>query len=260
MTRAPFVVLCAVSSVAVAQSGASVCGQILMGSEKAACLAVVAGHTVQPGAAAVCSTLLMGTEKTACLQASLDKTYGPDELSACKSILMGRDKVSCMASAGVGVRARRADDDLPRRRGRDDEDDDERSRRRRDDDDDDRPRRRRTRDDDDDAPRSRRDDEEPRRRSRRDDEAQRILRLTNHHGASVVRFYWGKPGDRRYREVRLPYVVGANEFQDVSVPDGTIGACIETADGFFLYWDRVRADQNLVIDSHERNWARGSCN
>ena len=115
----------------------------------------------------------------------------------------------------------------------------------------DRPRRRRARDDDDD---------EPRRRERRDDEAQRILRLTNHHGASVVRFSWRKPGERRFREVRLPYVVGANEFQDVSVPDGTIGACIETADGFFLYWERVRADQHLVIDSHEQNWARGSCN
>jgi hypothetical protein len=135
-------------------------------------------------------------------------------------------------------------------RGREGPTDDRRSRRRGDDDDD-RPRRRRARDDDDD---------EPRRRERRDDEAQRILRLTNHHGASVVRFSWRKPGERRFREVRLPYVVGANEFQDVSVPDGTIGACIETADGFFLYWERVRADQHLVIDSHEQNWARGSCN
>lgn len=76
----------------------------------------------------------------------------------------------------------------------------------------------------------------------------------------MVRFYWGKPGDRRYRQISLPYVVGANQYQDVSVPDGTIGACIETSDGFFLYWERVQADQNLVIDPHERNWARGSCN
>ncbi len=251
MTGALQLFLVAVSSSVLAQSGASVCGQILMGSDKAACLAVVAGHTVQPGAAAVCATLLMGSDKTACLQASLDKTYGPDELAACKSTLMGSDKVACMANAGVGLRARRpAIEDPPRRRVRDDDDDDRRSRRRGDDDDD-RPRRRRARDDDDD---------EPRRRERRDDEAQRILRLTNHHGASVVRFSWRKPGERRFREVRLPYVVGANEFQDVSVPDGTIGACIETADGFFLYWERVRADQHLVIDSHEQNWARGSCN
>jgi hypothetical protein len=251
MTR-PLFVLCAVSSAAFAQSGASVCGQILLGSEKAGCLAVVAGHTVQPGAAAVCAGLLMGTDKTACLQASLDKTYGPDELAACKSILMGRDRVACMASAGIGLRRRReAVEDEPRRRVRDDDDDD-RPRRRRRDEDDDRPSRRRSRDDDDDQPRGR--------PSRSDDDAQRILRLTNHHGASVVRFYWGRPGDRRYREVRLPYVVGANTFQDVSVPDGTIGACVETADGFFLFWERVRADQNLVIDSHERNWARGACN
>ncbi len=147
------------------------------------------------------------------------------------------------------VARRPAIEDPPRRRVRDEDDDDRRSRRRGDDDDD-RPRRRRARDDDD----------EPRRRGRRDDDAQRILRLTNHHGASVVRFSWRKPGEPRFREVRLPYVVGANEFQDVSVPDGTIGACVETADGFFLYWERVQADQNLVIESHEQNWARGSCN
>ena len=221
------------SSLAFAQSAASVCGHVLMPDERVQCMQVIAGHTVEPGAAAVCDGALMGPEKTDCLRGALDKTYSPDELTACRNVLMGGDKARCMAAAGVLRRA----EERPRRR--DDDEDDRRSRRRRDDDEED-DRRSRRRDDDDDV---------------------RTIRFTNYSQTSFTRAYWRARANDRFREVRLPADVGANRYQDLSVPDlRSLQFCAETWDGYRLFWPTISRDsRGPDVSANENHFERGRC-
>lgn len=214
-----------------AQSGASVCGSILMGDERARCLQAIAGHTIDPGAANVCASILMGNDKAACLKGAIDKRYQPDELSACAGILMGNDKAACIAGSGALPQVQVAERRRPRRS--DDDDDDERPARRS----------RRHADDDDDE----------------DDGAQRTLRLTNYNDGTVSRFYWRRVDDRRFKEIPLPADVVTNTYQDLIVPRETVQTCIETSDGFRLYWARVKRSENLTVVQNEPNWAVGRC-
>ena len=212
-----------------AQSGASVCGTLLMGDDRVRCMQSIAGHTIDPGAAGVCGTILMSDDKASCLRGALDKRYQPDELAACRGVLMGNDKANCIAAAGAVPRAQAPE----RRRSRPSDDDDEEE---------ERPSRRSRRRDDDD-----------------DDRAERTLRMTNYHAGSVSRFYWRGKDDRRFKEIRLPAVVVTNTYQDLIVGDETIEACVETADGFRLHWARVKRSEELIISAIERNWAQGRC-
>jgi hypothetical protein len=118
-----FVVLSATS--AFAQSAAEVCQGLLMGSERARCIATIAGHVVEPGAARVCQSALMDAERIACLSGALDKRYGADELAACASVLMGMDKAHCLAGGGTRVEAREPRRRHRRERAADDDDDDD---------------------------------------------------------------------------------------------------------------------------------------
>jgi hypothetical protein len=215
---------------AFAQSGATVCASILMPSDKVACLQAIAGHTVEPGAAAVCNGALMGNDKTACLRGALDKHYSNEELAACRSVLMGNDKASCMAAAGYVPRQQPppppAYEDRRSRRD-DDRDDDRRSRRRRDDDE--------------------------------DDDATRVLRFTNYHQGTVDRLYYRRVDGRRFHEASLPASVATNQYVDVRVPDEKLEVCVETPDGYRLYWAKVRRSDSLAIGADERNWAQGRC-
>lgn len=217
------------SLTASAQSGASVCGSILMGDERVRCMQAIAGHTIDPGAANVCGSILMGNDKAACLKGAIDKRYQPDELAACGSILMGNDKAACIAASGAVPQVQQV---AERRRSRRDDDEDE--------------------------------DERPSRRSRRNDDdeedgAQRTLRLTNYHGGVVSRFYWRRVDDRRFKEIQLPANVVTNTYQDIILPKETVQTCIETPDGFRLYWARVKRSEDLTIVSNEPNWAVGRC-
>lgn len=223
MTRGMTAVLMVLAAPAFAQTAASVCGTVLMSSDRIACLQAVAGHTVEPGAARVCNAVLMGPDKTACLVASLDKHYEPAELQACNSILMGPDKANCMASTGARFQVQ----------------------------------------------------EQPRQR-RRDDgsgpggpgpggpggpgavAADRLIRLTNQHRGIVDRFYWRGLDQRRFREVRVPQVM-SNTSVDVTVPAMNITVCVETPDGYRLFWPQVGPGEQLTIAPGEQNWVLGKC-
>lgn len=217
------------SLTAAAQTGASVCGTILMSDERVRCMQAIAGHTIDPGAAGVCGTILMGNDKAACLKGALDKRYQPDELSACRGILMGNDKAACIAASGSLPQVQVAE---RRQNRRDDDDDDERPSRRS----------RRNRDDDDD-----------------DEPEERTLRLTNYHQGSVSRFYWRRVDGRRFKEIRLPATVVTNTYQDLILPSETVETCVETPDGFRLHWARVKRSEDLTIVANEPNWAVGRC-
>lgn len=232
---------------AFAQSGASVCGSLLMSDEKANCMRTIAGHTIEPGAAGVCSGVLMSSDKATCLFGTMDKHYAPEELAACRGVLMGGDKASCMVAAGRAPERQRAvrrddDDDRPAR-----------SRRQRDDDDDDdRPRSRHHRDDDD------RDD---RREDRRDSNRTRTFRFTNYYNTTISHVYWRLVGEKRFREIRLPAAIGVNRYQDVSVADEVIDLCAETRDGYFVWWLRLDMAQYERVDiaANQQGWTQGRC-
>lgn len=217
------------SLTAAAQTGASVCGTILMSDERVRCMQAIAGHTIDPGAAGVCGTILMGNDKAACLRGALDKRYQPDELNACRSILMGNDKAACIAASGALPQVQVAE----RRKSRRDDDDEE-----------DRPsrRNRRSRDDDDE-----------------DEVEERTLRLTNYHQGSVSRFFWRRVDGRRFKEIPLPATVVTNTYQDLILPSQTVETCVETPDGFRLHWARVKRSEDLTIVANEPNWAIGRC-
>lgn len=223
--------VCFLSLSAFAQSGASVCGSILMGDERVRCMQGIAGHTVDSGAAGVCGTILMGNDKAACLQGAIDKQYQPDELASCRSILMGNEKAACIAASGSRPRQQVAERRRPRR---DDDDEEERPSRRRN---------RRARDDDDEE----------------DDGAQRTLRLTNYHAGSMARFYYRRADARRFTEIPLPALVVTNTYQDIIVPSETLETCVETPDGYRLYWARVKRSEDLVIGANEAAWTVGRC-
>ena len=222
------------SLTASAQTGASICGTILMSDDRVRCMQAIAGHTIDPGAAQVCGTILMGNDKAACLQGAIDKRYQPDELSACRSILMGNDKAACIAASGAVPQVQQVQVAERRKSRRDDDDDDERPSRR--------SRRNRDRDEDDD-----------------DDVQERTLRLTNYHQGSVARFYWRRVDGRRFKEIPLPATVTTNTYQDIILPSETIETCVETPDGFRLWWQRVKRSEDLTIVANEPNWAVGRC-
>jgi hypothetical protein len=212
-----------------AQSAAAVCGTLLMSDEKTRCLATVAGHQVEPGAAALCRGALMGDEKIECLRGALDKRYSADELAACGAILMGRDKARCMAAAGQRPPPPPVPDDTG-----------------------DRPRNRRYVDDEGDR---------PHRRRRGDDDLR--IRFTNYHRATLSRLYWRPLRHGRLREVRLDSHLRTNEYIDLWLPDAVIQLCVESRDGFQLWWPELRVidlpDQAMAIGAGEANWARGRC-
>lgn len=206
---------------AAAQTAASVCGSILMSDDKSRCLQSVAGHQLEPGAAAVCAAVLMSSDKIACLTAALDKHYERDELAACRSILMGGDKATCMASAGTRPQVQAPE---PRER-----DDDHRRRSRRD-----------------------RDDDE-------EEDDTRTLRVTNYHAGSVSQVFWRRSSERRFHEARLSANIGTNQYNDVTVGDGKIELCVQTPDGFRLWWQKVKRQEDVVIAADEPNWSQGRC-
>jgi hypothetical protein len=236
LTKISAFVAAVLSLTASAQTGASVCGSILMGDERVRCMQAIAGHSIDPGAASVCATILMGNDKAACLQGAIDKRYQPDELSACRGILMGNEKAACIAASGALPQVQQPVVAERRRSRRDDDDDEE----------EDRPSRRSRRN------RNRRDDDD-------DDVRERTLRLTNYHAGSVSRFYYRRVDARRFTEIQLPALVVTNTYQDIIVPSETIETCVETPDGFRLYWQRVKRADQLTVVADEPNWAVGRC-
>jgi hypothetical protein len=220
------------STQVLAQSAAAVCANITFSTDKVECLSAINGHTVQPAAATVCGNITFGSDIVKCMRATLDKEYTPDELQACESVTFSTDKVACMEAAGrVPVREVRDD---RRRRDRDDDEDGDRRRRRR---------------------RDRRD---------RDDDSDDSVRLKNLSGESITRLYWRHTDsdDWRKEELNRPLVRGFHK--DFSLPRGKLSICLETADGYYTVWPKVRVKDELTElsiegDRDDKSFGRGRC-
>lgn len=197
----PLSVLVLLASSAFAQTGVSVCGSLLTGSDRANCMGVINGHTIDPNAARVCGSLLTSDDRVRCLQVALDKQYSADEATVCGGLLTSADRTTCMANAGR----------LPSRRDR-----------------------ARERDDEDDEPRARR-------RSRRDDDDGATITFENRtRRVKASRFFWREAGAREW-SLLTNHKLRADDTLDVGpLRLGRYDLCVETTDGRRGIWANVR--------------------
>lgn len=200
----PLTLLVLLASSAFAQTGVSVCGNLLTGSDRANCMGVINGHTIDPNAARVCGNLLTSDDRVRCLQVALDKQYSADEANVCGGLLTSADRTTCMANAGR----------LASRRDRV-----------------------RERDDDDDEPRERRT-----RRSRRgdDDEGASITFENRTRRVKASRFFWREAGAREWSLLTNKRLRPDDSLEVGPLRLGRYDLCVETDDGRRGIWANVR--------------------
>ena len=89
----------------------------------------------------------------------------------------------------------------------------------------------------------------------------RTVRLTNYHQGAVARFYWKRKGARKFQEIKLRgNNIGTNQYEDFSLPYESVQVCVQSPDGFRLWWQKVKKDAvALDIVEDEPNWAKGKC-
>lgn len=105
--------------------------------------------------------------------------------------------------------------------------------------------------------------EEPRRSRRRardeDDDDTRVLRLTNHHRAGLVRLFTRRRTDDRYRSLGRDLGVPPNTYRDLELDTGWLQLCAETADGFRIYWNLEPDFTVIELRADEPAWSQGRC-